>query len=152
MLGKWLLIRSVIFKAHTKSLMSCSTDTNSHMTCSIVYRKLLREKTFANFKALWLSTNIFSIKFGGVVSFGMAQVNNLHKFSPQKSIFTPIHESFLPRKFPTIKTTAFYKLCAAARLPLDSHTFTWSVMYMILYVCTPPMISPTGHFLSILDS
>ena len=32
--------------------------------------KLLREKTFANFKVLWLFAKVFSVRFGGVVSFG----------------------------------------------------------------------------------
>ena len=39
---------------------------------SILYsRKLLREKTFANFEVLWLFAEVFTFsKFGGVASFG----------------------------------------------------------------------------------
>ena len=39
-------------------------------------RKLLREKTFANFVVLWLFAKIFSAKFGGVASFGATQASN----------------------------------------------------------------------------
>ena len=74
------------------------------ISCTTVYRKLSREKTLANFKVLWLRIRkVFSVKFGGVVSFGVAQVRNLQKFSPQKSHFSLICESFLPQKFPTIR-------------------------------------------------
>ena len=40
-------------------------------------RKLWREKTFTNFMVLWLFVKVFSMKFEGVVSFGMAKVSNL---------------------------------------------------------------------------
>ena len=62
--------------------------------------KLSREKTFANFVVLWLFAKVFSVKFGGVVSFGTAQASNPQKFSPRKS---PSYESFLPRKFSAIR-------------------------------------------------
>ena len=39
--------------------------------------KLSREKTFASFAFLWLFAKVFSAKFRGVVSFGVAQVRNL---------------------------------------------------------------------------
>ena len=39
--------------------------------------KLPREKTFVNFTVLWLFAKVFSVKFGGMASFGMAQVSNL---------------------------------------------------------------------------
>ena len=76
--------------------------------------KLSREKTFADFAVLWLFANVFSAKFGGVVSFGAAKVSNPRKFSPQKSYFSPIRESFLPPNFviiwaaiqPTVKQAA----------------------------------------------
>ena len=45
----------------------------------------------------------FSAKFGGVVSFGTVKASNLRKFSLQKSYFSPICESFLPRKFTAIR-------------------------------------------------
>ena len=66
-------------------------------------RKLLREKTFTNFVVLWLFVKVFSTKFGGVVSFCVAQASNLWNFSPQKLSFSPICESFLPQKFPAIR-------------------------------------------------
>ena len=43
-----------------------------------------------------LFAKVSSVKFGGVASFGSAKVSNQQKFSPQKSYFLPIHESFLP--------------------------------------------------------
>ena len=46
--------------------------------------KLSREKTFANFMALWLFVKVFSVKFGDIVSFGTAKESNPWKFSPQK--------------------------------------------------------------------
>ena len=45
-------------------------------------RKLSREKSFANFTVLWLFAKFFSVEFGGVASFGRAQVSNLRKFFP----------------------------------------------------------------------
>ena len=56
--------------------------------------KLSEGENFANFAFLWLFAKIFSAKFRGVVSFGVAQVRNPQKFSPQKSYFSPICESF----------------------------------------------------------
>ena len=56
-----------------------------------------------NFAVLWLFAKVFSTKFGGVASFDVAQASNLRKFSQQKSYFTRIRESFLPRKFPAIR-------------------------------------------------
>jgi len=48
------------------------------------------------------TSKVFSAKFRGVVSFGMAQASNPQKFFPQKLYFSPIRESFLPRMFPAI--------------------------------------------------
>ena len=36
--------------------------------------KLSREKTFANFTVLWLFAKVFSVKFGGMASFGAAEL------------------------------------------------------------------------------
>ena len=52
--------------------------------------KLSREKTFTNFTVLCLFVKVFSVKFGGVVSFGTAQASNQQKCSPPKSYFSPI--------------------------------------------------------------
>ena len=49
--------------------------------------KLSREKTFVNFVVLWLFAKVFSAKFLGMVSFGVAKVRNPQKFSPQRSYF-----------------------------------------------------------------
>ena len=39
----------------------------------------------------------------GVASFGVAKASNPWKFSPRKSYFSPICESFLPQKCPAIR-------------------------------------------------
>ena len=72
--------------------------------------KLLREKTFANFVVLCLFAKVFSAKFGGVASFGVAQASNPRKISPRKSYFSPIHESFL---LYGISSPAAYTVCAS---------------------------------------
>ena len=46
--------------------------------------KLSREKSFVNLPVLCLFVKVFSAKFGGVLFFGAAQVNNPRKFSPSK--------------------------------------------------------------------
>ena len=38
--------------------------------------KLPREKIFVNFAVLWLFAKVFSVKFGGMASFGVAQASN----------------------------------------------------------------------------
>ena len=73
---------------------------NGHPT---IKRKFLREKTFVNFAVLWLFANVFSVKCGGMASFGAAKASNPQKFSPQTLYFSPIRESFLPQKFPAIR-------------------------------------------------
>ena len=50
---------------------------------------------------------VFSIKFGGMVSFGMTWVSNSWKL-----YFSPIRKSFLPWKFPTIRMVC-YTWCAS---------------------------------------
>ena len=94
---------------------SCSHQQILIRTALYIYllysRKISREKTFANFVDLWLFTKVFSVKFGGVVSFSMARASNPRKFSPLKSFFA----SSLPQKFPTIQYTnnnvSRYKWC-----------------------------------------
>ena len=58
--------------------------------------KLLREKTFTNFAVLWLFVKVFSVEFGGVVSFGTAKGSNPQKFSPQKIVFFTNSRKFSP--------------------------------------------------------
>ena len=53
-------------------------------------RKLSQISRFCGY-----SQKISSTKFGGMVSFGVAKASNLQKFSPRKSYFSPIRESFL---------------------------------------------------------
>ena len=77
----------------------------THYELILYSGKLSREKTFANFAVLWLFVKVFSVKFGGVASFGTVKANNPQKFSPRKSDFSPIHKNFLPRKFPAIWCT-----------------------------------------------
>ena len=59
-----------------------------------------REKTFMNFVVLWLFAEVFSVKFGGVASFGVAKVSNWQKLSPWKSYFSPIAKVFSLESFP----------------------------------------------------
>ena len=54
-----------------------------------------------SFKVLWLFVKVFSAKFGDVASVGITSEQSA-KFSPRKSYFPPIRESFLLRKFPAI--------------------------------------------------
>ena len=58
--------------------------------------KLSREKTFVNFAVLWLFAKVFSVKFGGVASFGTVKASNLRKFSLRKSYF----HQFVCKSFP----------------------------------------------------
>ena len=70
--------------------------TSSYTSISIPYcGKLLREKTFANFAVLWLFTQVFSAKFGGVVSFGVSKRRIHESFLHDNHIFSPICRSFL---------------------------------------------------------
>ena len=57
-------------------------------------------ENFRKFRRFVAICESFSIKFGGVVSFGTAKASNPRNHSLQKSHFSPIRESFLSRKFP----------------------------------------------------
>jgi len=50
-------------------------------------------ETFANLEGLWVFMKVFSMKFGGVVSFGGTSKQSAEVFS-SKIFFPPIHESF----------------------------------------------------------
>ena len=54
-----------------------------------------------NFVVLWLFTKVFSMKFRSVIFFGGINEQSTKVFSA-KIFFPPIHENFLPSKFPTI--------------------------------------------------
>ena len=71
---------------------------------------------------------VFSIKFGAVASFGSAKVSNPQKFSLQKSYFSPIHESFLPRKFPAIRygVSVFSKIVLCFRAE-HGYKYEWQL-------------------------
>ena len=71
-----------------------------HSSKVLYSEKLSREKTFINSVVLWLFTKVFSAKFGGMASFGMAKASNLRKFS---SYFSLICKSFFPQKLPAIQ-------------------------------------------------
>ena len=49
-----------VLSDHNKEVAAIEADVISYS------RKLLREKTFVNFKVLWLFVEGFSMKFGGV--------------------------------------------------------------------------------------
>ena len=67
-------------------------DCNICFMCtvySILYSgKISREKTFANFSVLWLFAKVFSVKFGGVASFGTAKVSNPWKSYLARTLHT----------------------------------------------------------------
>ena len=69
---------------------------------------LSREKTFANFAVLWLFAKVFSVKFGAWRPFA-GQKRAICEVFSAKIVFSPIRESFLPRKFPAIRYQAVMK-------------------------------------------
>ena len=89
-------VQGLKFSIHT--IADLATRVYKFCTLYHISGKLLREKTFADFRVLWLFAKVFSTKFGGTLSFGVVQVSN-----PRKSYFSPICESFFPRKFPAIR-------------------------------------------------
>ena len=65
--------------------------------------KLLREKTFADFKVLWLFAKVFSTKFGGMASFGGTSEHFpklFLSFLLQSFPLYSIYLQFLPCKYP----------------------------------------------------
>ena len=93
--------------------------------------KLFREKTFVNFAVLWLFVKVFSAKFWGVASFGAAKVSNLQKFSPRKLYFSPLHESFLPRKYEWLW---LYVMCVWRCYPhfMDKYSHPWVIPMQVM--------------------
>ena len=65
-----------------------------------VLRETSREKTFVNFVVLCLFAKVFPAKFGGVAPFGTTKASNSRTFSPRKSYFPPIRNSFPLKCFP----------------------------------------------------
>ena len=62
--------------------------TNTHgqlcFLIYILYRGNFRGRKLSQISQLWLFAKVFSVKVGGVVSFGVAQASNLRKLSPLK--------------------------------------------------------------------
>ena len=65
--------------------------------------KLSREKTFVNFTVLWLYVKLFCAKFEGCGILWCSKSEQSTKVFSAKSYCSPIHKSFLPRKFPAIR-------------------------------------------------
>ena len=96
-----LTIRSCVDVYDSQTSSSCKTSNHS---LQVLYSgKISREKTSANFAVSWLFAKVFSVKFGGVASFGATKASNPQTFLCKNHIFSPICESFLPRKFPAIR-------------------------------------------------
>ena len=71
-------------------MYKCSTET-------------FESENFRKFRGFVAIRKGFLHKIWGCGTFGAAKASNLRKFSPRKSYFSPIRESFLPRKFPAIR-------------------------------------------------
>ena len=111
LMSLWLVLYQT-----SSTILSWLGDGGIYPLLSVIpySEKLSREKPFTNFAVLWLFAKVFPMKFGPVMSFGMAKASNLRKFSAQKS---PIYKSFLPRKFPTIQYILI--LCEALHAPFN---------------------------------
>ena len=100
----WLCLALLRSKSTGCTLDISHSQTHQTNLTQVPYSgKLSREKTFTNFTVLWLFVKVFSVKFGGVVSFDTARAAKPQKFSPPKSYFSPNRKSFLPQKFPAIR-------------------------------------------------
>ena len=71
------------------------------------------------FAILGLLVKVFSVKFEGVASFGMAICGS---FLCEKSYFSPIHGSFLHQKFPAMWES--------------NYDFYWCQSFRLKAVCT----------------
>ena len=76
--------------------------TLSQLTTCTVYmqQEIFEGEIFCECSGFVAIRENFLCEIWGMVSFGTAKVSNPRKFSPRKSCFTPICESFLPRKLP----------------------------------------------------
>ena len=66
-------------------------------------RKLLREKTFANFAVLWLSAKVFSAKFGGCGVLWHSKSEQFAKVFYAKIVFCTNLRKFSPSKVSRIR-------------------------------------------------
>ena len=100
-------------------------------------RKLSRISQFYGYTLKFSSRNL------GVASFGAAKASNSRKFSPRKTYFSPIHESFLLRKFPAIQyiqARAYYKQYITRNGYFNSsnvvqHRNLLYSLFRILFIC-----------------
>ena len=70
---------------------------------STVYQETFEGENFCKFCSFVAIHKSFLHEIWIMASFGAAKVSNPQKLSPRKSYFSPICESFLPRKFPAIR-------------------------------------------------
>ena len=81
--------RETTYYTSTCTVRAGLYNVKAHSSKVLYSEKLSREKTFINFVVLWLFTKVFSAKFGGMASFGMAKASNLRKFSLICKRFSP---------------------------------------------------------------
>ena len=103
----------------------------------------------------------------GVASFGAAKASNLQKFSA-KIVFSPIHKSFLPRKFPAIQYVAiaifpgFYPVLKKSSINTHNHKglhnihpsdYTWLMkISIIIYMLIPRLPACCSWYHVSMDS
>ena len=90
--------RSFLYRISTTGVRS--SDHNKEVAaidqrCDTTQQKTFEEENFREFQGFAAICKSFSMKFGGVAFFV--------KVFSTKICFPPIHESFLPRKFPAIR-------------------------------------------------
>jgi len=72
--------------AHMITSLLLSRDRCVYVHVRTAWREtFVGKKTSAN-PAVWWLAKVFSAKFGGVVSFGLAKASNLRKFSPRENL------------------------------------------------------------------
>ena len=93
----------------------------------VTYRiaKNFRGRKLLQILQFWAIRKSFLCKIWGVASFGTAKASNPRKFSPRKAYFSPIRESFLPRKFPAIRYVERRSGIGCSQPPLTWHIWTW---------------------------
>ena len=80
--------------------MQLGINKQTNLETRLPYRgKLSREKTFPNFKVLWLFTKVFSAKFGGVVLYGSTSKQFTKVFFCNNLIFYQFAKVFSCKSF-----------------------------------------------------
>ena len=96
-----------------------------HLKFTVPYSgKLSREKTFANFAVLWQYAKVFSAKFGAWRPW-RCKSEQIPKVFSAKIVFSPIRESFLPRKFAAIRYMATSKQADIHTTSANAVTLVW---------------------------